>query len=229
MKVLAIDTSNYTLGVSLLDGEAVVGEYITNIKKNHAVRLMPSIEMLLQQCDVKAKDLNKIVVAQGPGSYTGVRIGVTTAKTLAWSLQIPLSGVSSLAVLAANGRGFEGYICPLFDARRQQVFTGLYTYGQTLETVKQDRLMLIQDWLTAIQETDKRVLFIGNDVDIHRGTIQAALGDRAVFAGSTLHNPRPSELGLLGLHAEEADVHTFVPNYLRLAEAEATWLANQNK
>jgi len=115
MKILAIDTSNFALGVALLNGNQVVGEYITNVKKNHSVRAMPAIEKLMHDCDMKPVDLDKIVVAKGPGSYTGVRIGVTIAKTLAWTLNIPISGVSSLEVLAANGNVFLGYICPLFD------------------------------------------------------------------------------------------------------------------
>jgi tRNA threonylcarbamoyladenosine biosynthesis protein TsaB len=229
MKVLAIDTSNYVMSIGLLDDETIVGEFVTNVKKNHSVRLMPAIEQLLQQCDVKPGDLEKIVVAEGPGSYTGVRIGVTVAKTLAWSLQIPITGVSSLAALAANGMYFDGYICPLFDARRQQIFTGLYTYDGKLKSVKEDCIILIQDWLPMLKELDKPVLFIGNDVSIHKETIEAMLGEQAVFASPSLHNPRPGELGLLGLEKESQEVHAFVPSYLRLAEAEANWLASQNK
>ncbi|GAE48338.1 inactive homolog of metal-dependent proteases [Mesobacillus boroniphilus JCM 21738] len=96
MKVLSIDTSNYVLGIGLLDGETVLGEYISNIKKNHSVRVMPAIQTLMEECNIKPGDLSKIVVAEGPGSYTGVRIGVTIAKTMAWTLKISLSGVSSL-------------------------------------------------------------------------------------------------------------------------------------
>ena len=119
MKVLSIDTSNYVLGIGLLDGDSVVGEYISNIKKNHSVRVMPAIQTLMDECNIKPGDLSKIVVAEGPGSYTGVRIGVTIAKTLAWTLNIPMSGVSSLEVSAASaGRYFDGYISPIRDARK---------------------------------------------------------------------------------------------------------------
>ena len=140
MKVLAIDTSNFTLGIALIDGNQVMGEYITNLKKNHSVRVMPAIETLLKDCDTLPKELDKIVVAKGPGSYTGVRIGVTIAKTLAWTLKIPLSGVSSLEALAANGRYFNGSISPLFDARRGQVYTGLYEYNNEQLTIRYRRL-----------------------------------------------------------------------------------------
>ena len=103
-KVLAIDTSSFVLGVAVTDGEQVAGELITNNKKNHALRLMPAVSKLMEELKIEAKQLDKIVVANGPGSYTGVRIGVTTAKTLAWSLGIPLVMVSSLEVSAQIGR-----------------------------------------------------------------------------------------------------------------------------
>lgn len=230
MKVLAIDTSNYVMGVSLIDENTVVGEVITNLTKNHSVRLMPAVEQLLQECNVKPKELNKIVVAAGPGSYTGVRIGVTVAKTLAWALNIPIVGVSSLEILAANGANFSGYICPLFDGRRQQIYTGLYTCeDQTLTSVKEDRIILIADWLHMLKEMGQPVLFIGNDVEQHKETIVEVLGEQAVFTPFTKNNPRPSELAFLGLQKEEQNVHTFVPSYLRLAEAEAKWLESQSK
>ena len=110
MNVLAIDTSTNVLGVAVANEKGIVGEQITFTKRNHSVRAMPSIEAILKECGLKPKDLDKIVVAKGPGSYTGVRIGVTIAKTLAWSLGIPLSGVSSLEALALNERYFNGLI-----------------------------------------------------------------------------------------------------------------------
>nr|WP_295975390.1 tRNA (adenosine(37)-N6)-threonylcarbamoyltransferase complex dimerization subunit type 1 TsaB [uncultured Bacillus sp.] len=229
MKVLAIDTSNYSLGVAVTSSEEVIGEYITNLKKNHSVRVMPAIEKLLQDCEMKPADIEKIVVAKGPGSYTGVRIGVTIAKTLAWTLNIPLVGVSSLQVLAAGlGRYFDGGVSPLFDARRGQIYTGLYQYqsGQMKELVK-DQIILTTDWVRQLQSFDGKVLFVGGDLPLHRNAIIKSMGEKAVFAEMTEHNPRPSELALLGQNLPGEDVHTFVPNYIRLAEAEAKWLESQ--
>ena len=108
MTILAIDTSNHTLGIALVRDDTVVGESITYLKKNHSVRAMPTVEALMKECGVAPNELSKIVVAKGPGSYTGVRIGVTIAKTLAWTLSIPITAVSSLETLAANGRYFDG-------------------------------------------------------------------------------------------------------------------------
>jgi len=232
MKILAIDTSNYVLGVAIIDEDKVIGEYITNINKNHSVRVMPAIEALLKDVDVKPSDLTKIVVAEGPGSYTGVRIGVTIAKTLAWTLNIPLVGVSSLKVVAGTvGRYFNGVVSPLFDARRGQIYTGLYEYsaGQ-IETVILDKLILSKDWVQELIELDKQILFVGNDLPLHRSVIEEVLGERARFAEITELNPRPSELALLGKDLEGKDIHHFTPNYIRLAEAEAKWIEeNKNK
>ncbi|WP_407406782.1 tRNA (adenosine(37)-N6)-threonylcarbamoyltransferase complex dimerization subunit type 1 TsaB [Peribacillus sp.] len=230
MKVLAIDTSNFTLGVALINGTQVIGEYTTNLKKNHSVRVMPAIESLLKDCDTSPKELTKIVVAQGPGSYTGVRIGVTIAKTLAWTLNVPLSAVSSLEVLAANGRYFDGLVSPLFDARRGQVYTGLYEFDHgTLKTVTEDCNILSSEWAMKVKEYNRPVLFVGQDVEIHREAITEVLGDLAVFAPVQLYNARPSELAFIGLNKDEVDIHDFVPNYIRMAEAEAKWLEQQGK
>ncbi|MDP4164306.1 MAG: tRNA (adenosine(37)-N6)-threonylcarbamoyltransferase complex dimerization subunit type 1 TsaB [Bacillota bacterium] len=226
MKILAIDTSNYTLGVALVDEDKVLGEYMTYSKKNHSVRIMPAIQTLMKDCDWTPKDVNKIVVAKGPGSYTGVRIGVTIAKTLAWSLQTPLVGVSSLEILAAGaGRYFPGLVSPLFDARRGQVYTGLYRSenGQLVQ-VEKDQLVMIDKWATSLKNRNEQILFVGNDTGIHRSFLEEHLGNQAVFAAISEHNPRPSELALLGKNKPGEDIHSFVPNYIRLVEAEAKWL-----
>lgn len=228
MKVLAIDTSNLVMGIALTNGHTVVGEIITNLKKNHSIRVMPAIEALLADCDVKPSELDKIVVAKGPGSYTGVRIGVTIAKTLAWALNIPLVGVSSLEVLACSGRYFDGFISPLFDARRGQIYTGLYQFNkQKVETVEKDQIVLDVNWAKTIKAYEQPVLFIGNDLPLHREVLEKELKDQAVFANDVLNNPRPSELAFLGINKESDSIHSFVPNYVRLAEAEANWLAKQ--
>ena len=231
MTILAIDTSNYPLGVALIEDNQVLGEYITNLKKNHSVRIMPAIQTLMKDCERVPAQLTKIVVAKGPGSYTGVRIGVTIAKTMAWSLKIPLVGISSLEIIAAGaGRYFDGYISPLFDARRGQVYTGLYEYQSgKLTTVKSDRLVMSADWADSLKELKKPILFVGNDLPLHQAVIKDTLGSQAVFAAITEHNPRPSELAILGKDKQGEDIHSFVPNYIRLAEAEAKWLEANGK
>lgn len=230
MKLLAIDSSNKVMGVAVSENGKVLGEFLTNLKKNHSTRLMPAIEMLMNEVNMHPDQLEKIVVAYGPGSYTGVRIGVSIAKAMAWSLAIPLVGVSSLEVLAQNGRYFSGWIVPLFDARRGRVYTGLYEGGRgEVRRVKQDRIMPLADWLKEIGKSNQDVLFIGADVALHQETIRRTLGERAMLAPGACENPQPGALALLGEQRQpEKDVHAFVPNYLQLAEAETKWLARQN-
>jgi len=228
MTILSIDTSNYPLGVALIEEDKVIGEYITYIKKNHSVRAMPAIEQLLKDCGIEANDLTKVVVANGPGSYTGVRIGVTLAKTLAWSLGIPLIPVSSLATLASSGRYFTGYIVPLFDARRGQVYTGLYEFqGDQLICVEDDCNVLLEEWVTKLKDFNKDILFVGNDVALHESMIMEVLGKQAKIAPFVSHNPRPSELAFIGSGLKEASAHEVLPNYIRMAEAEVKWLESQ--
>ncbi len=144
---------------------------------------MPAIEQLLKDCETEPKELTKIVVAHGPGSYTGVRIGVTLAKTLAWSLNIPLIAVSSLATLASSGRNFNGYISPIFDARRGQVYTGLYKFeGDQLIQVEDDCNILLEEWVTSLKTLNKEILFIGNDVVLHEEKIKEVLGDQGSYS-----------------------------------------------
>ncbi|PRS78916.1 MULTISPECIES: tRNA (adenosine(37)-N6)-threonylcarbamoyltransferase complex dimerization subunit type 1 TsaB [unclassified Bacillus (in: firmicutes)] len=228
MTILAIDTSNHTLGIALVKDSTVIGESITYLKKNHSVRAMPTVEALMKECGVAPSELSKIVVAKGPGSYTGVRIGVTIAKTLAWTLSIPISAVSSLETLAANGQYFDGWISPLFDARRGQVYTGLYTFEEgKIKEIKPDQNILLTDWLHELKQTGKSVLFLGQDVHLHEESIRSILGETAVIAEGAFHNPRPSMLAFLGTDRPAEDVHQLVPNYIRLAEAEVKWLEGQ--
>ncbi|EDW21813.1 tRNA (adenosine(37)-N6)-threonylcarbamoyltransferase complex dimerization subunit type 1 TsaB [Bacillus pumilus] len=228
MTILAIDTSNHTLGIALVKDSTVIGESITYLKKNHSVRAMPTVEALMIECGVAPSELSKIVVAKGPGSYTGVRIGVTIAKTLAWTLSIPISAVSSLETLAANGQYFDGWISPLFDARRGQVYTGLYTFKEgKIKEIKPDQNILLTDWLHELKQTEKPVLFLGQDVHLHEESIRSILGETAVIAEGAFHNPRPSMLAFLGTDRPAEDVHQLVPNYIRLAEAEVKWLEGQ--
>ncbi|PYZ92154.1 tRNA (adenosine(37)-N6)-threonylcarbamoyltransferase complex dimerization subunit type 1 TsaB [Salipaludibacillus keqinensis] len=231
MNILAIDTSTYVMGVALLKEGVPVGEIVTHEKKNHSVRLMAGIRSLFNEVDLEPKDLDRIVVSEGPGSYTGVRIGVTTAKTMAWGLGIPVVGVSSMEQLAQNGRHFPGLISPFFDARRGQVFTGLYEdqHG-TVRELKENRMAIHTNWIEALKEFSQPILFLSPDMEKHEQLIQDELGELAVIGSPMECLPRPTELALIGMQKPvQGDTHTFSPNYLRLAEAEAKWLEANGK
>lgn len=232
MKILAMDTSNWALAVSVMDEGAFIAEFNTNVPKNHSLRLMPAIELLLEQVEITPKQLAGIAVAHGPGSYTGVRIGLTTAKTMAWALKLPIIGVSSLQVIAQNRVDFQGLIVPMFDARREQVFAGMYTYDAKQEMVVPhvaDRLLLVQDLIEELQEQDAPCLFIGEAVKKYRDSIEQRLGSKAVFAQEHEFPPSGNKLGYIAWKNWENrtdDVHHMTPQYLQLAEAEKNWLAN---
>lgn len=228
MYSLTIDTSNHVLGVALMKGNKVIGEFVTNLAKNHSVRLMPAVDQLMKEVDASPEQLDKIVVAKGPGSYTGVRIGLTTAKTLAWALDIPIVGVSSLKALAYQGRFYNSVICPFFDARRGLVYTGLYEWQTNdMVAVHEEQNILMEDWLTELSKREQEVLFLSPDIEGFSDIIQEKLGDLAIIPEDMFHIAKPSDLALAGSQQESDSTHHLTPNYLRLAEAEANWIKAQ--
>src|SRR5690606_17037777 len=126
---LGIDTANTPLSVAIVKDGTILAEVNSSMAVNHSLRAMPVIEELFETVKLQPKDIDAIAVSEGPGSYTGVRIGVTIAKTLAWTLKKPLFGVSSLKVLAANALYCDGVICPIVDARRNNVYAGVYEFA----------------------------------------------------------------------------------------------------
>jgi tRNA threonylcarbamoyl adenosine modification protein YeaZ len=229
MKTLAIDTSNQTLAVAVVDGQEVLGQSQTMAIKNHSTALMPAIDGLMQAVGMAPKELEQIVVAKGPGSYTGLRIGVTTAKTLAQTLNIPLIGVSSLKAVAANCVGVSQVIVPLFDARRQNVYAGAYQWHNgTLETRIKDQHISLSELLTQLKAVDgQEVLFVGADTVKFKDMIEAELPTAHINQVSFWNYP--NGVVLAAIAKEEAPVasnHDFVPDYLKLVEAEEKWLAS---
>ncbi|MFA1819570.1 tRNA (adenosine(37)-N6)-threonylcarbamoyltransferase complex dimerization subunit type 1 TsaB [Virgibacillus oceani] len=225
MNILAIDTSNQAMSVAILKENQISGEIVTNIKKNHSVRLMPAIDQLMKEVSITPEELNKIVVAKGPGSYTGVRIGLTTAKTMAWALNIPVVGVSSLEVLTYQGQFFNGYICPFFDARRGRVFSGVYRWERnTPVPVYEETNLPMENLLEMLAEEGKEVLFLSPDISAYKEIIRGKLGALAHIPEEVYHLSNPSHLALAGMTRKAEETHLLEPNYLRLAEAEANWL-----
>ncbi|WP_088008870.1 tRNA (adenosine(37)-N6)-threonylcarbamoyltransferase complex dimerization subunit type 1 TsaB [Indiicoccus explosivorum] len=223
MTWLGIDTSNSPLAVGLVKDGVTLIEETSNLKINHSLTAMPAVESLLHRASLKPGDLTHIAVAQGPGSYTGVRIGMTIAKTLAWSLGLPLVPVSSLKILAANGRYFNGMICPIIDARRGTVYAGTFK-GPSLLSAEPEAHQELSDLLGRLETAEGTILFAGSDASQHEETIRNALGDRALFLGSHNRLPRASELIRLAMEETPVNAHAAVPEYRRLAEAEANYL-----
>lgn len=233
MKILALDTSTLVLGVAVLDEGQLLGQVTTNLHKNHSIRLMPTVSRLLKELELQPADLEMIAVAAGPGSYTGVRIGFTTAKTMAWSLDIPFVPLSSLEALAMNGNRYAGGIIPLFDARRDRVYTGWYQgEGDGVVSVVSERVIPIADWLDRLKGKGP-FLFLGDDVRIYRARIEEKLGDEARFGTSAENAVQAAHLGWLAAkrwkRGESEGAMDATPNYLQRTEAEQKWIhARQN-
>ena len=211
MKVLAFDTSSKALAIAILEDNKLLAEMTINIKKNHSVTLMPAIDFLMESLDLKPSDLGRIVVAEGPGSYTGLRIAVATAKTLAHTLKIDLVGVSSLRILVPED--IDGLVIPLMDARRNNVYAGFYENGRAT----QPEAHLSFEEVLEKAKSASQVTFAEQ--------IQSALPEALIKA--TL--PSAVLLAKIGLQLPARSVHDFVPNYLKRVEAEENWLKNHQE
>ena len=214
MKIAAFDTSSKALTLAILEDETLLAQMTLNIKKNHSITLMPAIDFLMKSLDMKPTDLDRIVVAQGPGSYTGLRIAVATAKTLAHTLKIELVGVSSLQALVPEQ--VEGLVIPVMDARRNNVYAGFYQSGQT---VQPEAHLPLAEVLEIADAANQPVTFVGETTAFVE-QIEAALPQAAIQP--TL--PDAAAVGRLGLDLPAQSIHDFIPNYLKRVEAEENWL-----
>lgn len=228
---LGIDTANTPLSVAIVRDGTILAEVNSSMAVNHSLRAMPVIEELFATVKLQPKDIDAIAVSEGPGSYTGVRIGVTIAKTLAWTLKKPLYGVSSLKVLAANAPYFDGLICPIVDARRNNVYAGVYEFVDGgLTAIAEDGHFAIENLLDVLAGKERPVLFVGKDVVMHEELIKERLKENAVIAPFPLQLPRASSLLFVAQQSgQEENTHAFTPEYRRIAEAEANWLMQQRK
>lgn len=221
MKVLALDTSNQALAVALVENGRLQTEMTLAVKRNHSISLMPTIDFLMQSVGWKPADLERIVVAQGPGSYTGLRIGVATAKTLAYTLGIDLVGISSLQALVP--KGVDGLVVPVIDARRNHVYAGFYKDGQAVKT---DTYLSFESLLEEVKGYE-RVTFVG-EVEAFIEQIKKVLPQ----AHYQVTLPSAYQLALDGETGPISEVMSFEPRYLKRVEAEENWLKEheeQNK
>lgn len=239
-RLLALDTATTSMTIAVLENGRLLGESSSLAERNHSIRLVPAIGELLQSLGMTLKEIDAAVAGRGPGSYTGVRIGVTVAKTFAWALNIPLLGVSTLEALAFGGydralreQGSTQWIVPILDARRGQVYTGLYgDRGNGWERMKEDGIRMMQDWLPELREMKERpdrILFVG-EMEPFAEAIKL-LQHSASSVEASVQPVRAYHAGLLALEqwkrGEWEEVHSFNPNYTQLAEAEKKLLAKQ--
>ena len=158
MKLLALDTSSMTATVALFDDNKLIGEYTLNHKRSHSQKLMPMIEEIIKSCDLTPKEIDAFAVSLGPGSFTGLRIGIATVTAMAQALDKMVVGVPTLEALAFNLFNSEGLVCPIIDAQRDLVYTGVYQWmdGNMMEVVKQ-QVLHIDELISILKEEDKYV------------------------------------------------------------------------
>lgn len=229
MQMLGIDTSTLVCSVAVVTPDSMLAEYNLHVKKTHSERLLPLIAEMLRAIGLAPGDLGGVAVAVGPGSFTGLRIGVVTARALGQALHLPLAGISTLAGLAAQFSHFPGLISPILDARRNQVYNAVFRPGERLERVTADRALSLNELLLELAVYGMPVLFAGDGVPVHREAITAALGDQACFLPPEAGLNRASAVARLGI-GELAAGHglsyrELVPQYIRRTEAERKYQA----
>jgi len=223
MIILAVDTATRTCSVALLDGDSLLAESLLYGQKHHSEKILGLIEGLFLNTGITGSQLDLIAVATGPGSFTGLRVGLSTAQGLALSLDKPLLGVSTLEVIAAQLLPSER-ICPMIDARKGQVYTCLYeceAQGRLKKTVD-DTVMRAEAWVAGLEGA---IVFAGNGACLYREKIQNAFHGTALFAPAAAGIPRASTLGCIARErAHQAQHHEperITPHYVRPPDAMA--------
>lgn len=223
MKVLGIETATIMGSIGLIDDDRVISEYSLNIKATHSERLMLAVDKLLKEAGVELKDVDGFAVSIGPGSFTGLRIGLATVKGLAMGCNKPVAAVPTLEALAFNLPYAEYQICPILDARKNEVYTALFKSDRKggMTRIIQDKAVNIHAFLEGL---DDDTIFLGDAVNMHRTTIFEKLKEKTHFAPKTHNMPSGvsvAELGLLRLkRGMKEDVSKLSPFYIRRSEAE---------
>lgn len=233
MLILAFETSAKAVGVALHDGQKLLAESYQNSGLTHSQTLMSMAEDLLKNCQKTVGDVTHVAVAAGPGSFTGVRIGVAAAKGFAWGARLPVYGVSTLEAMALGLGAWEGTVCACMDARRSQVYNALFRVqnGQ-LTRLCQDRAISLEELKGQLQTLDGPIFLVGDGSNLCYHTLKEALANLILPAEHRLHQ-RGSGVALAALAAMErgecADGAQLTPNYLRLSQAERERLERENK
>lgn len=219
MKILAFDSSSKALSVALVDNDVLLGEITLNLKKNHSTTLMTSVDFLMHQSAVEASELDRIVVAQGPGSYTGLRLAATVGKTLAYSLNKDIVGVSSLFAIARRLKT-DRAVVPVMDARRGNAYAALY---QEDKEVVIGQHYVFRDFLANLDK-NLPLVFTGETENFVADIEAAGFTNFEIIEDSLDKLPSAYQIALFGKNLKPVAVHGFAPNYLKKVEAEEKWL-----
>ncbi len=222
MNVLAIDTSGPVAGVAVIKEDKLAYEAIAINKLTHSVNLMPMVEQGLNNAGLATTEIGFVACVVGPGSFTGVRIGVSAAKALAHGLNIPCVGVNALEALAQFP--FEGIVCPILDAKANQVYGAAFKEGLRL---MEDKALKLNEYLEKLQAFGDRFLFLGDGAETYEAPILATLKEKAMFLPPHLNHLRPGAVAWLSLKQEKSDYLQLEPLYLRAPQAERERVARE--
>lgn len=225
MKVLAIDTSSMVATCAIMDDEKLIGEYILNHKKTHSQKIMPMIEEILSSCELKPEDIDLYGVAKGPGSFTGLRIGIATIKALAHVNNKPVVGVSTLDALAFNIPFGEGVIVPIMDAKRDRVFTAMYKWENgSFYVLEEPEVIEVDKLIEKLRKRDELIIFNGDGTLVYKERLLKNLGNKVILASKATNMARASSVAELALaKAQEGKTESYMelmPDYMRKSQAE---------
>lgn len=225
MKILAIDSSGLVATVAVMDEEQTIAEYTVNYKKTHSQTLVPMLDELKKMLELDLSEINAIATAGGPGSFTGLRIGAATAKGLGLALNIPIVSVPTVDALSYNAYGYNGVVCPMMDARRDQVYTGVYEFiGGEHKAIVEQCAVPVVEIVEKINDLGKNVIILGDGVPVYKEIISKNIKVPYEFAPAHMNRQRASALGALAYKyiaagkVETAAEHK--PDYIRLSQAE---------
>ncbi len=224
MIVLGIETSYSVASVALMDETKLIGEIVVDSSRTHAEKIMVIIDQLLINSNIKVKDIDLIAVSNGPGSFTGLRIGLSVAKGLAHPFNIPMLEVSTLKAMAYNVPNAKSIICPIFDARRDQVYTcAVQWQNGDLKICIDDENCLLDELIDKLKEYDENIIFLGDAVIKFSDRLIKALGDRVIIATQNIRMPKASSITQLAFDVDRSEYKKYdeiKANYLRKTEAE---------
>lgn len=232
MIIVGIDSSSIVASVAIIKDDDLIAEYTVNYKKTHSQTLLPMLDQVCKMSDLDINDIDAIAVAAGPGSFTGLRIGSATAKGIGLATGKPVVAVPTIEAMAYNCILSDDVICPLMDARRDQVYTGLFSFSKVttdgmsrkLETMLASCAISIEELVEAVNATGKRVLFLGDGVPVHKQYLEEHIKVDYMYVPLNLDRQRASSVALLGKVKYEAGEYEsaaeHAPVYYRMSQAE---------
>lgn len=224
MKILGIESAALVASVAIVDEDVIIAEYTTNFKKTHSETLLPMLHEIINMTGLSLHNIDAIAISGGPGSFTGLRIGAASAKGLGLALNLPLIHVPTLDAMALNIYSTNLLIVPIMDARRAQVYTGIYKNGINFEIIKSSMAVGIDELLAELEKMNENVVFLGDGVLVFKDYINENLKLPHSFAPANLNRQRASNIAMLGLkmfkRGEIISADDMRPEYLRKSQAE---------